>query len=544
MQKLIRVFLNVFLALIAAYSLPAQSFAFATKQHVGSRLEKLKDVQDVKATEYLKKDRPSLIKFWASWCPLCLATLEETRDWRLDPDFDNVNLITVASPGYLKEQELKQFRQWYSKVNIDQLPVIINDGGNLTREIGISVYPSWVLLDEKGRLQRVIKGHINKDQALALLRDKDANIQRGAPTFYRPSETTAQQQKDKEKPMKSKEIYLAGGCFWGVEAYFERIPGVIDVVSGYANGKTRNPSYEQVIYMDTGHAETVKVAYDPERVDLETILRHFFRIIDPTSLNRQGNDRGTQYRSGIYYSDPADAALITAALEREQNKWDKPIVVENTALVAFDNAEEYHQDYLAKNPNGYCHVDLNLVDKPLEKEEFKLDIKHAEDTLQMQNTDQSDDITVNPEEYVVPSDEELRQNLSPTSLQVTRENATERAYTHAYDSLFEPGIYVDIISGEPLFSSDDKYDAGCGWPSFSKPIVPEVVTEHMDNSYNMQRIESRSRVSDAHLGHVFPDGPRDRGGLRYCINGAALKFIPKAEMEAAGYGHLLPLVSD
>lgn len=541
-QKIPHFFLSILFLTLTVLSLPAQSFSFSTKQHLGPRLEKLNDVQEVKATEFLQKNRPTLVKFWASWCPLCLATLEETRDWRLDPDFSNTNIVTLASPGYLKEQSPKDFRQWYQGVNIEHLPVLVNDGGDLTREIGVSVYPSWALLDAQGRLQRVIKGHITKEQALGLIADKDFDIQRSAPTFYRPSTDTAQQQKDKSNLMNSKEIYLAGGCFWGVEAYFERIPGVVDAISGYANGNTQNPTYEQVIYMGTGHAETVKVVYDPERVDLETILRHFFRIIDPTSLNRQGNDRGTQYRTGIYYTDASDAALITAALAREQSKWQKPLVVENEALDAFYVAEEYHQDYLAKNPNGYCHVDLNLVDQPLEKEEFELEIKSGENTQTMQNL--KSEIRINPADYSVPSDEELRQKLSPLEYQVTQQNATERAFTHSYDNLYEPGIYVDIVSGEPLFSSDDKYDSGCGWPSFTKPIVPEVVTEHLDTTYNMQRIETRSRVADAHLGHVFPDGPRDRGGLRYCINGASLKFIPKAEMAAAGYGDLLPLVSD
>ena len=296
--------------------------------------------------------------------------------------------------------------------------------------------------------------------------------------------------------------------------------------------------------MNTGHAETVKVVYDPERIDLETILRHYLRIIDPTSLNRQGNDRGTQYRTGIYYSEPSDKDIITAVLAREQSKWERPIVVENQPLIAFDEAEEYHQDYLAKNPNGYCHIDLNLVDKPLAEEKTPLNLQNGSNTKAMQEQNTQSTITVNPADYHVPKEEELRKTLSPLSYQVTQQNATERAFTHPYDHLFEAGIYVDIVSGEPLFSSDDKYDSGCGWPSFTKPIVPEVITKHLDTSYNMQRIETRSRVADAHLGHVFPDGPRDRGGLRYCINGAALKFIPKAEMEAAGYGYLLPLVSD
>ncbi|WP_432786577.1 Peptide methionine sulfoxide reductase MsrA/MsrB [Oligella sp. MSHR50489EDL] len=546
MQKLYRFITTLLFLMLSVVSFSAHSFSIGSggKEHVGQRIAKLKDFQGKAASDYLQKGRPTLVKFWASWCPLCLATLEETRDWRMDPDFAGVNIISLASPGYLNEQDPKAFRQWYSGVNYDNLPVIVNDGGDLTREIGISAYPSWGLIDAAGRLQRVVKGHITKEQALGLVANKDYEIKRNAPNFYRPSKDTAQQQKDKANLMKTKEIYLAGGCFWGVEAYFERIPGIVDAVSGYANGKTRNPTYEQVIYNNTGHAETVKVVYDPQRIDLETVLRHYFRIIDPTSLNRQGNDRGTQYRTGIYYTDPADKDLITAALAREQSKWQRPLVVENQPLEAFDAAEEYHQDYLAKNPNGYCHVDLNLVDKPLPEEKAPLKIQDGSQTKAMQNSDAKGSITVNPADYHVPGEEELRKNLSPLSYQVTRQDATERAFTHPYDHLFEPGIYVDIVSGEPLFSSDDKYDSGCGWPSFTKPIVPEVITEHMDNSYNMQRIETRSRVSNSHLGHVFPDGPRDRGGLRYCINGAALKFIPKAEMAAAGYGYLLPLVSD
>ena len=544
MQTLFRILSTLLFLSLSFFSFSAHSVGASSQQHVGQRIAKLKDFQDKAATDYLKKGQPSLVKFWASWCPLCLATLEETRDWRMDPDFAGVNIISLASPGYLNEQSPKEFRQWYRGVNFDNLPVIVNDGGELTRAIGISAYPSWGLIDAEGRLQRVIKGHITKEQALALVADKDYEIQRKTPDFYRPSKDTAQQQKDKANLMKTKEIYLAGGCFWGVEAYFERIPGVVNAVSGYANGKTRQPTYEQVIYMNTGHAETVKVVYDPERIDLETILRHYLRIIDPTSLNRQGNDRGTQYRTGIYYSEPSDKDIITAVLAREQSKWERPIVVENQPLIAFDEAEEYHQDYLAKNPNGYCHIDLNLVDKPLAEEKTPLNLQNGSNTKAMQEHNAQSSITVNPADYHVPKEEELRKTLSPLSYQVTQQNATERAFTHPYDHLFEAGIYVDIVSGEPLFSSDDKYDSGCGWPSFTKPIVPEVITEHLDTSYNMQRIETRSRVADAHLGHVFPDGPRDRGGLRYCINGAALKFIPKAEMEAAGYGYLLPLVSD
>ena len=165
--------------------------------------------------------------------------------------------------------------------------------------------------------------------------------------------------------MNTHTIYLAGGCFWGVEAYFQRIPGVVDAVSGYANGQTENPSYEDVVRRNTGHAETVQVIYDADRLSLDDILQYYFRVIDPTSLNQQGNDRGTQYRTGVYYTDVADKAVIEAALQQEQQKYAQPLVVENLPLKHFYAAEAYHQDYLMKNPNGYCHIDIRKADEPL-----------------------------------------------------------------------------------------------------------------------------------------------------------------------------------
>lgn len=313
-----------------------------------------------------------------------------------------------------------------------------------------------------------------------------------------------------------KNIYLAGGCFWGVEAYFKKIKGVVDAISGYVNGNKANPSYEDVIYHNTGHAEAVKVIYNPEEISLAKVLQHFFRIIDPTSLNRQGNDVGSQYRSGIYTHNLQERQLIVAALNQLQKQYNQPLVVENLPLEHFYPAEDYHQDYLAKNPDGYCHIDLNLAEQPL-----------------------AEDINSIP----LPSKEELRSQLSPEEYYVTQEDGTERPYSHPYDQLFEAGIYVDLISGEVLFSSKDKYDAGCGWPSFTQPITSQALSEHQDNSLNMQRVEVRSQQANSHLGHVFPDGPEDKGGLRYCINGTSLKFIPLEEMAAKGYSDWIKWLS-
>lgn len=315
-----------------------------------------------------------------------------------------------------------------------------------------------------------------------------------------------------------KEIWLAGGCFWGVEAYMARVYGVYDVTSGYANGNTENPTYEQVIRENTGHAETVHVRYDPERIDLEKLLSHYFMIIDPTLLNQQGNDRGEQYRTGIYYEDMEERAVIDQLMAEEAAKYDKPLVTEVEELEHYYLAEEYHQDYLEKNPNGYCHVEFDSLE------------------------DQEIPSLIDPAMYPKPSDEELKEKLTEAQYKVTQENDTETAYSNEYWDLYEPGIYVDVATGEPLFSSADKYDSKCGWPSFTKPIDPDVVTEHTDTSYNMIRVEVRSRTGGSHLGHVFEDGPKDKGGLRYCINSAAILFIPQEEMEEAGYGYLEDLL--
>ncbi|WP_298824980.1 peptide-methionine (R)-S-oxide reductase MsrB [uncultured Planococcus sp.] len=318
------------------------------------------------------------------------------------------------------------------------------------------------------------------------------------------------------------DIWLAGGCFWGVEAYMARVFGVYDVTSGYANGNTENPTYEEVIRENTGHAETVHVRYDPERVDLEKLLGHYFMIIDPTLLNQQGNDRGEQYRTGIYYENEADRAIIDKVVASEKERYDDPIVTEVEVLEHYYLAEEYHQDYLEKNPDGYCHVEF--------------------DTLEGQDIEEGAQL-IDPALYPKPSDEELKAKLTDLQYEVTQEDATEPAFSNEYDGFYEPGIYVDITTGEPLFSSADKYDSETGWPSFTKPIDPAVVTEHDDGMLFMKRTEIRSRAGDSHLGHVFNDGPEDKGGLRYCMNSAALLFIPEAEMEAEGYGFLLDKVN-
>lgn len=338
-------------------------------------------------------------------------------------------------------------------------------------------------------------------------------------------------------------IYLAGGCFWGVEKYMASVRGVIDAESGYANGITESPTYREVVTGRTGHAETVRVEYDPAIAPLPFLLELFYEAIDPTSLNRQGNDRGTQYRTGIYYTDPADLPLIEASLDALQERYDKPVVVEVAQLTDYTPAEEYHQDYLDKNPGGYCHIGLDLFEKAANAVP---DASHFPEGFEPGGSSAGPSAGLSAGgaslgEYQAPDDATLRGRLTDMQYQVTQESATEPPFRNEFWDTYEPGIYVDITTGEPLFASSAKFDSGCGWPSFSRPIDPEVVRELLDTSHGMRRTEVRSRAGDAHLGHVFTDGPRDAGGLRYCINSAALRFIPRSQMEAEGYGHLIDL---
>lgn len=474
-------------------------------------LQGLEDARVAAQPVTLVKNQPTLVKFWASWCPLCLSELAHTESWVTDPKFAAANIVTVASPGFLGEKSLADFKEWYQALSYPNLPVLLDHSGQAIKAVGVSVYPSWALLDKRGKLVRVHKGSLNETQALALLADPKAEINALKPNFFKPQGEAA-------VPINTATVYLAGGCFWGVEAYFERIDGIVDAVSGYANGRTENPSYEDVLYRNSGHAETVKVTYDADKLSLDDILTYYFRIIDPTSLNKQGNDRGTPYRVGVYTTNAEEQALVAKALLKLQAQYKQPIVVENVPLTHFYDAEAYHQDYLLKNPNGYCHVDLSLANQPLPGK------------LAAPKPD------YDAERFVKPDVKALKQSLSRAEYQITQNSGTERAFSHAYDHLFAPGLYVDVVSGEPLFASTDKYQSGCGWPSFVKPIAASAVVEKTDNSYNMRRVEIRSKMADSHLGHVFSDGPPDRGGLRYCINGASLKFVPLADMVQEGYG--------
>lgn len=295
-----------------------------------------------------------------------------------------------------------------------------------------------------------------------------------------------------------KEIYLAAGCFWGTQGYFKKIEGVKLTKVGYANGNTENTNYEYL--KSTDHAETLKLIYDERKITLVEILLHYFRIIDPLSYNKQGNDIGRQYRTGIYYTDKKDLEVIKKVYNYYEKRLGK-LAVEVEKLHNFVLAEDYHQDYLDKNPIGYCHIDLYLANKPLFSNNFE------------KNTD-----------------------IDDLSLKVMKENYTEAPHTSKLNEEYRKGIYVDKITRVPLFSSSTKFNAGCGWPSFTRPILSDTVEYLEDDSFGMRRIEVRSKDGNNHLGHVFSDGPTDDTGLRYCINGASLDFISYEKMDEMGYG--------
>ncbi|MDP9195839.1 MAG: peptide-methionine (R)-S-oxide reductase MsrB [Pseudomonadota bacterium] len=312
-------------------------------------------------------------------------------------------------------------------------------------------------------------------------------------------------------------IVLAGGCFWGVEAVFQHLKGVKDAISGYAGGTADTASYKLVSSGKTGHAEAVRVTYDPAQISLGQILKAFFAVAhDPTQLNYQGPDHGSQYRSAIFYGTLEQqkiAAAYVAQLDAAK-VFPGKIVTVLTSLENFYPAEDYHQDFADRNPD---HAYIVTHDAPKVRA-----LKQAF-----------------PDLYKGNDTQDALQKLTPLQRQVTQENGTEPPFRNEYWDNHAEGIYVDVVSGEPLFASAHKFDSGTGWPSFTRPLVRDNVVEKQDVSHGMARTEVRSAHGDSHLGHLFPDGPKDQGGMRYCINSAALRFVAKDRMAAEGYGEWL-----
>lgn len=367
-------------------------------------------------------------------------------------------------------------------------------------------------------------------------------------------ETTASVEKEQNiKPnvdsSELKTVLVAGGCFWCVESDFEKLFGVIQAVSGYAGGSSEDPSYSD--YYKSGHREVVEVVYNPDKLSFRDLIIYNLKHTDPTDDKGSFGDRGDHYSTALYYSTEEEKAIIENVIKsiNENGPFDRPLAVDVEERPRFFPAEEFHQDYYKGAFSGLKYKAYRTAsgrDTFIKKHwENDTGTTLSWEAITVNNTNTTMTTSNNDwKNFTKPNKTELQKMLTPLQYKVTQEDGTEPPFNNQYDDNKEAGIYVDIVSGEPLFASVHKFDSGTGWPSFTQPIKDEFVTEHEDGKLFFKRTEVRSAIADSHLGHVFSDGPQDRGGKRYCMNSAALKFVPEAQMTEQGYGEFLYLFQD
>lgn len=340
----------------------------------------------------------------------------------------------------------------------------------------------------------------------------------------------------------NKTMLVAGGCFWCVESDLEKLPGVVSAVSGYAGGSTASPTYSD--YKKNGHREVVEVTYNPNLITFEELAIYTLKHTDPTDDDGSFADRGDGYSSALYYETDAQKNLIDSLIKEidEKGPYDKPLAVDVESRPTFYKAEDFHQDYYKGTLSGLKYKAYRAASG---RDSFIKKYWGTDTGVTLswrtQATIESDTDVANWKNFSKPSDEQLLASLSDIQYKVTQKNGTEPSFNNAYHDNKEAGIYVDIVSGEPLFSSTHKFDSGTGWPSFTRPIEYNMVTEHKDYKLIIPRTEIRSAIADSHLGHVFNDAPKELGGVRYCMNSASLRFVPKADMANEGYGDYLYL---
>ena len=334
---------------------------------------------------------------------------------------------------------------------------------------------------------------------------------------------------------------FAGGCFWCMEPPFEHIAGV-QAISGYSGGDEANPAYEDVGSGRTGHAESVDVLYDPAKVSYTTLVETYWRSMNPTDAGGQFADRGRQYRPAIFYRNEEQKRIAEESRDRliKSKKFDKPLAVEITKFKSFYPAEDYHQNYYKVNPVRYNAYRMGSGRKGFLEKTWGKDYPEAPVTPVSLDNDGIEEKKMGSNKYSKPADAEIKKRLTSEQYQVTQKSGTERAFSGAYWDNHKDGLYVDIVTGEPLFSSKDKFNSGTGWPSFTRPVADNALKKESDYSHGMSRDEVRSAVGDSHLGHVFDDGPAPTG-QRFCINSASLRFIPKEDLMKEGYGEFAKL---